>query len=108
MVLDPHGQLTEACLRFQMNQRNPDRMVYLNPTLDLKQIPCLNPFRVASPNLHQAQIMAQERTYAFLQLIGHSTLSLQMQTILAPALNALFIQENQELSTLQRRMKAEE
>ncbi len=91
VVLDPHGQLTENCLRFQMNQKNPDRVVYLNPTLDLKQIPCINPFRVTTPNLHQAQIMAQERTYVFLQLIGNSTLSLQMQTILEPVLTALFL-----------------
>ncbi len=108
VVLDPHGQLTETCLCFQMNQKNSDRVVYLNPVLDLKQIPCINPFWVVVPNLHQAQIMAQERTYAFLQLIGNSTLSLQMQTILEPVLTALFLAEQQELSTLQRRMKAEE
>lgn len=107
IVLDPHGQLARDCLRFQMNEKYVERLVYIEPWNQSFQIPCINPFREKASHIQQAEVMAQERTYAFLQLIGNASLSLQMKTILEPCLTALFLQGQQELTTLQRRMKAE-
>ncbi len=107
VLLDPHGDLCEQVLQFQINLRKPNRVVYLNPLLNAKFTPCLNPFWAPVLHLHQAELMAQERTYTFLQMMNNSSLSLQMKTLLEPCLTALFLNDKQELSTLQRRMKAE-
>ena len=113
VLLDPHGQLSQQCLAYKSQGKSrksqeQNRLIYIDPTWDNQFIPCINPFRVPTKNLHQAQLMAQERTYAFLQMIDNSSLSLQMKTLLEPCLTALFMNEKQELSTLQKRMKAEQ
>lgn len=107
IVIDPHSSLTKECLRFQMNQKHVERVVYIEPWNQYFQIPCINPFWEKASHIQQAEVMAQERTYAFLQLIGNASLSLQMKTILEPCLTSLFLHGQQELSTLQKRMKAE-
>lgn len=107
IVLDPHGQLVQDCLRFQTDQKQLDRIIYIEPWNQSFQIPCINPFREKAAHIQQAEVMAQERTYAFLQLIGNASLSLQMKTILEPCLTSLFLNGQQELATLQKRMKAD-
>lgn len=107
IVLDPHGALAEECLGFCTHQKGLDKIVYIDPSYDHTLTPCINPLWKPVTSIHQAQVLAQERTHAFLQLLHNSTLSLQMQVLLEPTLTALLLTGKHDISTLQQWMNAD-
>lgn len=45
VLIDPHGTLSEQVARFKQNTSN-GRLIYIDPAIDQKHFPCLNPFDI--------------------------------------------------------------
>jgi hypothetical protein len=45
VLIDPHGTLSEQVAMFKPNAEN-ERLIYIDPAIDHKHFPCLNPFDI--------------------------------------------------------------
>lgn len=101
ILLDPHGDLSESLLCFRLNLQKPDRVWYIDPQLENRKIPCINPFwqRVTEPFL--IDVMSQQFAKAFSELIPEAGMSLQMEALLKPCLSVLLERGGCGLSDLQ-------
>lgn len=107
VVIDPHGDLVEEMLRKEIfKSSNPEgkRLVYIDPKMfserkaDLS--PSINPFDV--PNDEDSiEVVAQNITGVFEQLIRDTGLSLQMRTLLIPCISVLLRKGNSSIRELQ-------
>lgn len=89
ILIDPHGDISSELLTLRLNLKNPERLWYVDPHLDSKMIPCINPFweKVTDPVF--VDLLSQQWAKAFADLIPESGLSLNMETLLKPCLCVL-------------------
>ncbi len=108
VVIDPHGDLAEQIIKWQefatLPMREPDFVVYIDPFLDKELVPVINPFDIKDKSDENIDILSQELTRVFQELIKDSKLSLQMETLLQPCIATLLRRENSSLRDLQRFM----
>ncbi len=101
VLLDPHGDLAEKLFGLRENLKKPERMWYIDPQLDSKKIPCLNPFWHRVSDSVMVDLLSQQWAKAFSELIPEMGLSLQMEALLKPCLAVLFAKGNCGLTDLQ-------
>lgn len=103
VVIDPHGDLAEEIFKKEIfNISNPEgqRLVYIDPKMFPDLSPSINPFDV--PNDEDSiEVVAQNITGVFEQLIRDTGLSLQMRTILIPCISVLLRKGNSSIRELQ-------
>jgi len=104
VLLDPHGDVSEQLLGLRLNTDKPQRLMYVDAGLSRGYIPCLNPFwdRIENPIL--ADLLAQQWSKAFSELIPEAGMSLQMETLLKPCLAVMFASGGCGLKDLQEFM----
>jgi len=109
VVIDPHGDLAEQISKWKefTNKENFENLVYIDPFLDKEYIPVLNPFDIKDKSETNIDILAQELTKVFQELIKDSKLTLQMETLLNPCISTLLRRKNSTLRDLQRFMNDE-
>lgn len=90
VFLDPHGDISEKLLSLRLNGQNYERLWYIDPSLSSDKIPCINPFweKVGSPVL--TDLLAQQWSKAFSELIPEAGMSLSMEALLKPCLWIMF------------------
>lgn len=90
VLLDPHGDISEALFSLRLNRDNPNRLWYIDPQWDTTKVPCLNPFwqKVKDPIL--VDLLSQQWAKAFSELIPEAGMTLQMEAVLKPCLAILF------------------
>ena len=90
VFLDPHGDISEKLFSLNLNIQKPERIWYIDPQLDTKKVPCINPFweKIKSPIL--IDLLSQQWAKAFSELIPEAGMSLQMEVLLRPCLSVLF------------------
>jgi len=101
IVIDPHGTLVEQVLAFDCFHKNPNSFVYLDPSIDTQYRLGINPF-YKKKYPHTAELYADWRADAFMKLLGNHKLSMQMETLLKPALMVVFCREKSDFETLQQ------
>ncbi|WP_396146051.1 type IV secretion system DNA-binding domain-containing protein [Flavobacterium sp.] len=89
ILIDPHGDISSELLTLRLNLKNPERLWYVDPHLDSKLIPCINPFwdKVTDPVF--VDLLSQQWAKAFADLIPEAGISLNMETLLKPCLCVL-------------------
>ena len=109
IVIDPHGDLAEQIAKWKefKEVENYKNLVYIDPFLDKEYTPILNPFDIKDKSEETIDILAQELTKVFQELIKDSKLTLQMETLLNPCISTLLRRENSTLRDLQRFMNDE-
>ncbi len=107
IVIDPHGDLAEQIAKWKEFKDNYDDLVYIDPFLDKSFTPILNPFDIKDKTEQNIDILAQELTKVFQELIKDSKLTLQMETLLNPCISTLLRRENSTLRDLQKFMNDE-
>ena len=92
VLLDPHGDLAQACAQLKPNLDN-DRLVYIKPSHDRQITPTLNPFDLPSrewDTINKASDALIEVFKEVMKADGEGTnFTSQMTTILKPCLSAL-------------------
>ena len=104
MLLDPHGDLSREVLNLHLND-DFDRVVYIDPFMDSKRFPVLNPLEISDRSLPTVDIYAQSLARVFQELWPAAEMTLQMQTILIPCLATLIYDGNRTLKDLQAFMQ---
>lgn len=83
ILLTPHGEVATQVARFHLNLDN-DRLVYINPAIDGRHFPCINPFDVpnkSSLDDNELEIYAKGFIETFEEILG-AEFSTQMETLL--------------------------
>lgn len=44
ILIDPHGDISAELMSLRLNEKKPKRLWYVDPHLDQRKIPCINPF----------------------------------------------------------------
>ncbi|MCW3108643.1 MAG: hypothetical protein JWQ09_3149 [Segetibacter sp.] len=104
VLIDPHGDLAEAALQFKLNLRQPERLIYVDPYLHNSYTPVINPLQLYHAGEQYIDILCQELCITFNELMGNSTFSLQMETLLIPCLSTLLRLQSASLRDLQQFM----
>lgn len=104
ILIDPHSDLAKEVYEFYFNGVDKNRCIYIDPYYDPENTPVINPLDIPVRDEQNIDIMSQEISRAFQELLGQSSLSLQMETILIPCLATLLRKGNSNLKELQRFM----
>jgi len=109
VVIDPHGDMAEQIAMWEefLEEKNRERLVYIDPFLDKDYSFILNPFDIKDKSEESLDIYAQELTKAFQEIIKESKLSLQMETLLNVCIYTLLQKGDSTLRDLQRFMHDE-
>ncbi len=101
VLLTPHGEVARQVAKFHLNIDN-DRLVYINPAIDGKHYPCINPFDV--PNkAHLTDIEAEHYAEGFLQTFEEllkDDFTVHMRTLLQNTLPIIIKLENSNIYDL--------
>ncbi len=88
VVIDPHGSTVEQIRRFDLAKKYHARLVYLDPLLRKGYVPCINPFRIESFDIHDIEVHTQQLVDAFQEIID-AKLSNFMKALLTPCIATL-------------------
>lgn len=109
VVLDPHGPLAESIARreeFAPGGPLADRLVYIDPGLGGPGIaPTINPFDIADRSPRAVQVLAEQLTGAFEEVLGTrqgAALTVNMVNLLGESLRALLTLGGRDLGDLRR------
>lgn len=109
VVLDPHGPLAESIARreeFAPGGPLADRLVYIDPGLGGPGItPTINPFDTADRSPRAVQVLAEQLTGAFEEVLGTrqgAALTVNMVNLLGESLRALLTLGGRDLGDLRR------
>ncbi|PTT72605.1 MULTISPECIES: type IV secretory system conjugative DNA transfer family protein [unclassified Chryseobacterium] len=100
VFLDVHGDVSESLLSLRMNLQKPERLIYMDPSLSREKVPCINPFYHTVTDPVMADLMCQQFCKAFIELMGETGLSLQMEVLLKPCIYVLLTNGQFGLSDL--------
>ena len=100
VFLDVHGDVTESLLSLRLNLQKPERLIYIDPSFSREKVPCINPFYYKTEDPVTADLICQQFCKAFIELMGESGLSLQMEVLLKPCIYVLLTNGNFGLSDL--------
>lgn len=100
VFLDVHGDVTESLLSLRMNLQKPERLMYIDPSVSREKVPCINPFYHKIDDPVTADLMCQQFCKAFIELMGETGLSLQMEVLLKACIYVLLTNGNFGLSDL--------
>ncbi|MBF0264129.1 MAG: hypothetical protein HQL46_02575 [Gammaproteobacteria bacterium] len=106
ILIDPHGDLAEeiAKLKPVKNRKIADRIVYIDPSLDINHSPSINPFEITDRSEKNIALMTQELKSIFSVLLQNANTTNQMDAILSPCIATLLRRPNSDFSDLQRFM----
>jgi len=107
VLIDPHGDLAEEVISLQLNQTNPDRLVYIDPCLSKGYTPVLNPFELKDKSDEAVELTAQMLVAVFEELLGEVGLTMYMSAVLFPCITTLLKMEGATLADLQTFMNDE-
>jgi hypothetical protein len=109
VVLDPHGPLAESIARraeFAPGGPLADRLVYIDPALGGPGVaPTINPFDTADRSPRAVQVLAEQLTGAFEEVLGTrqgAALTVNMVNLLGESLRALLTLGGRDLGDLRR------
>lgn len=108
-LIEPHGDVSFECLGFAMNKQR-DRVIYINPHIhkdigcEQRYLPVINPFELTDKSNDNVDLMAQQLTSAFMQIINDGSLTTPMNTLLTFCINAVLRQPNATIDDLVRFM----
>ena len=105
VLLDVHGDLTRELFGLKLRANQPDRLWYIDPSLDENYIPCLNPMWKKFEHSQSLDLFIQMRSKAFVELMPLDTgISLSMEIVLKAALHLLLTLGESGLEDLQDMM----
>lgn len=107
IVLDPHGDLAEQIGKFKEHDgRIGERaeLVYIDPLLEKDMSPTINPFDVDTDDQFFVELLTQEITSAFGEILDGANLSTQMMALLHPCIATIIRKKNGSIKDLQRFM----
>lgn len=100
VFIDVHGDVTESLMSLRMNLQKPERLMYIDPSFSRNKIPCINPFYHKIDDPVTADLMVQQFCKAFIELMGETGLSMQMEVLLKACIYVLITHGNFGLSDL--------
>lgn len=100
LLIEPHGDLAEQVAQLVEDKT---RLVYIDPFLDPKKTPCLNPFEIHDRSEENITTVSQEITRAF-ESILEGEFTNNMKALLIPCISTLLRKGNSSLFDLQRFM----
>jgi len=103
VFIDPHGDTAHEIAQWK-EHRKSEHFVYISPTLKWGYCPCINPFDIRFDNEIMLELIAQEITGIFSELLKDASLSVQMEALLTPCVATLLRRKNSSLWDLQRFM----
>ena len=106
IVIDPHGELADGIAQFREHENDAD-LIYVDLFLKDGFSPSINPFDIPTDNQKHIELVAQEITGAFLEIIGQANLSTQMEAILEPCIATVLVKKDGSIKDLQRFMDDE-
>ena len=103
IVIDPHGDLAEQIGKFREHDNGAD-LIYVDPRLRNSYSPSINPFDVETDDQFFIELLTQEITGAFNEIMDNSNLSTQMMAMLNPCIATIIRKKNGSIKDLQRFM----
>ena len=107
IIIDPHGDLAEGIAKLK-SIKDRNRLIYFDPMIGQKSgvFPVINPLSAEDVNDYKADILTQSLISVFKELLkGKTDLTSQMEAILKPCLEVLFLKGGSNLVDLQSFMK---
>ena len=104
VLIDPHGDLAEEVRDFGLNILHPERLVYVDPFFHADFTPTINPLETDETDEEKIDLIVQNLTLVFQDLIKDSALSLQMEALLNPCLSVMLKRKGSTLEDLQELM----
>ena len=97
LVLDPHGEFARELRRLKELNKNLDRFVYLDPTIDDDHSPVFNPFEVDSNEITHLAYACDTILDAFEQLLKDQAVTGNMRRLLRHCIYNLLYLEDSDL-----------
>jgi len=108
VAIDPHGDLVRQIKNFHLNRANRERVIYIDPYLKEGYTPVINPLELSSKDERSIDVMAQQISKVFKELIGRggndTKVSTNMDAVLIPCIYTLLRKGDATLEDLQRFM----
>lgn len=107
VILEPHSDLCEEIAKFKENgaeilgRYRSKKLIYIAPALYDDFSPSINPFELKEKTEKNIDLMSQEITRVFEELLKESGLTQQMKTVLVPCICVLLRMENATIKDLQ-------
>ena len=86
ILLDPHGDTAEKIKKFDLADKDLERLVYFDPFLKSDHTPCINPFELRERTKESIELHTQQLTRVFSEMIPDARLTNYMKAVLKPCL----------------------
>lgn len=99
ILLDPHGDLAEEVLAFDLNKEQQERIIFIDP-LEPEFKAIINPFDMDSEDLNSIVVRTEQLVNAFDEIIQDADLTPTMKSFLPPCISTLLQTPNTTLKDL--------